>query len=69
MLQKTKNTGYVLYVIAVALLVCWAIGFVGYNAGGLIHILIIMALLVFLFILVYKRDKTGIKEDNVNLPK
>jgi len=37
--------GNLLYVIAVILLIAWAIGFVGYSAGGLIHILLIIAVI------------------------
>jgi hypothetical protein len=35
----------ILYVIAVILVVCWAIGFIGYHAGGIIHILLVIALI------------------------
>lgn len=37
--------GNLLYVIAVILLIAWAIGFVGFNAGGIIHILLVIALI------------------------
>ena len=37
--------GNLLYVIAVILIIGWAIGFIGYNAGGLIHILLVIALI------------------------
>ena len=37
--------GNLLYVIAVILLIAWAVGFVGYSAGGLIHILLIIAVI------------------------
>ncbi len=36
--------GNLLYIIAVILVISWAIGFLGYGAGGLIHILLIIAL-------------------------
>ena len=36
--------GNLLYVIAVILVIAWAIGFVGYNVGGIIHILIVIAI-------------------------
>jgi hypothetical protein len=32
-----------LYTIAVILVIVWAIGFIGYSAGGLIHILLVIA--------------------------
>lgn len=34
-----------LYGIAVILIIIWAIGFLGYNAGGLIHILLVIAII------------------------
>jgi hypothetical protein len=37
--------GNLLYVIAVILIIAWAIGFVGYGTGGLIHILLVIALI------------------------
>jgi hypothetical protein len=37
--------GNLLYVIAVILLIAWAIGFIGYSAGGIIHILLVIALI------------------------
>lgn len=33
-----------LYTVAVVLVIIWAIGFLGYNAGGLIHLLLVIAL-------------------------
>jgi hypothetical protein len=35
--------GNLLYIIAVILIIGWAVGFIGYNAGGIIHILLIIA--------------------------
>ena len=37
--------GNLLYVIAVILVISWAIGFIGYNAGGLIHVLLVIAVI------------------------
>jgi hypothetical protein len=37
--------GNLLYLIAVILVIAWAIGFLGYNIGGLIHILLVIALI------------------------
>lgn len=37
--------GNLLYVIAVILLIAWAIGFIGYNVGGIIHILLVIAII------------------------
>lgn len=38
--------GNLLYAIAVIILIIWAIGFFGYAAGGLIHILLVIALIL-----------------------
>lgn len=40
--------GYLLYVIAVILVIGWAIGFIGFHAGGLIHILLVIAIVAVL---------------------
>jgi predicted ferric reductase len=40
--------GNLLYIIAVILIIGWLIGFVGYNAGGLIHVLLVIAVIVVL---------------------
>jgi len=37
--------GSLLYIVAVILLILWAIGFVGYHVGGLIHILLVIAVI------------------------
>jgi hypothetical protein len=34
-----------LYLIAVILIIVWAAGFFAYNAGGIIHILLIIAII------------------------
>ncbi len=37
--------GNLLYIIAVILIIGWLIGFVGYHLGGLIHILLVIAII------------------------
>jgi hypothetical protein len=37
--------GNLLYVIAVILIIAWAIGFIGYSMGGVIHILLVIAVI------------------------
>jgi len=37
--------GNILYIIAVILVIGWAIGFLGYHAGGLIHLLLVIAVI------------------------
>jgi hypothetical protein len=31
--------------VAVVLIIGWAVGFIGYNAGGLIHVLLVIAVI------------------------
>lgn len=40
--------GNLLYVIAVILVIAWAIGFLGYHAGGLVHLLLVIAIIAVL---------------------
>ncbi|MEO6961445.1 MAG: lmo0937 family membrane protein [Puia sp.] len=40
--------GNLLYIIAVILVIAWAIGFLGYHAGGIIHILLVIAIVLVL---------------------
>jgi hypothetical protein len=40
--------GNLLYLIAVILVIAWLIGFLGYHAGGLIHILLVIAVIAIL---------------------
>lgn len=41
--------GNLLYIIAVILLIGWAVGFVGFHATGLIHVLLAFAIIAVLF--------------------
>ena len=38
-----------LYLIALILIIIWAIGFFAYSAGGVIHILLVIAIISILF--------------------
>ena len=40
--------GNLLYIIAVILVIGWAVGFLGYHASGLIHILLVIAIVAVL---------------------
>jgi hypothetical protein len=44
--------GNLLYLIAVILIIAWAIGFIGYSAGGIIHILLVIAIIAIVFRLI-----------------
>lgn len=40
--------GNLLYTIAVILVILWAIGFLAYQAGGMIHLLLVIAAIAIL---------------------
>lgn len=44
--------GNLLYVFAVILVILWALGFFAYSAGGLIHILLVIAVVAILLRLI-----------------
>ncbi len=48
--------GNLLYLIAVILIIGWAIGFIGYNAGGLIHVLLVIAIIAVLLKVIRKAE-------------
>lgn len=37
--------GNLLYAIAVILIIAWLIGFIGFHAGGIIHVLLVIAVI------------------------
>lgn len=47
--------GNLLYIIAVILIIGWLIGFIGYSAGGLIHILLVIAVIAVLLQIIQGR--------------
>ncbi|PRY98262.1 lmo0937 family membrane protein [Marinilabilia salmonicolor] len=44
-----------LYIIAVILIIAWAIGYLGYSSGGLIHILLVIAVIAIIIRLIQGR--------------
>ena len=46
--------GNLLYIIAVILIIAWAIGFLGYHVGGVIHILLVIAIIAVLLKVIRK---------------
>jgi hypothetical protein len=49
-LTKLKNVmGNLLYLIAVILIIGWLVGFFAYGAGGIIHALLVLAIVAVLF--------------------
>ena len=51
--------GYLLYVLAVLLIIGWAIGFIGYHAGGIIHILLVIAVIAVLLNIIAGKKMFG----------
>ena len=41
--------GSLLYIIAVILVIAWAVGFFAYSAGSIIHILLVIAVIAIIF--------------------
>ena len=51
------NMGNILYIIAVILVIIWAISFLGgYYTGGLIHILLVIAVIAIVYKLITGRN-------------
>jgi hypothetical protein len=48
-LKKYTVMSSLLYIIAVILIIGWAVGFFAYSAGGIIHILLVIAIIAILF--------------------
>lgn len=46
----------ILYLIAIILVIGWAVGVFAYSVGGLIHILLVLAVIAILFRLIKGRD-------------
>ncbi len=53
--SKKKIMGNLLYAVAVILIIIWAIGFIGYSAGGLIHLLLVIAIIAVVLRLIQGR--------------
>jgi hypothetical protein len=45
----------ILYTIAIILVIVWAIGFLGYNAGAIIHILLVIAVIAIILRIIQGR--------------
>jgi hypothetical protein len=53
--QNTEIMSNILYIVAVILIILWAVGYMGFNAGALIHILLVIALIAILLRLIQGR--------------
>jgi len=47
--------GNLLYTVAVILIILWLIGYVAFNVGALIHVLLVVAIIAILFRLISGR--------------
>lgn len=47
-LSNRKTMENVLYTVAVILVIGWAIGFIGFHVGGIIHLLLVIAVIAVL---------------------
>ncbi len=47
--------GNLLYIVAVVLIIAWAVGFLAFSAGGIIHILLVIAVIAIIFRLISGR--------------
>jgi uncharacterized membrane protein YtjA (UPF0391 family) len=47
--------GNLLYIVAVILIIAWAIGFFAYSAGGIVHILLVIAIIAIIIRLLQGR--------------
>lgn len=47
--------GNLFYAIAIVLIIAWAIGFIGYSAGGIIHILLVIAIIAIILRIIQGR--------------
>jgi hypothetical protein len=53
---NSKIMGNLLYLVAVILVIGWAVGFIGFHAGGLIHILLVIALIAVILRIISGRN-------------
>lgn len=47
--------GNILYVVAILFVIAWIIGIIGYGAGGIVHILLVIAVIVILLRIIQGR--------------
>jgi len=47
--------GNLLYIVAIILIIAWAVGYIGLNVGGIIHILLVIAVIAILLRIIQGR--------------
>jgi hypothetical protein len=53
---KSTNMGSILYILAVILIIGWLVGFFAFHAGGIIHILLVIAVIAIVIRLIQGRS-------------
>ena len=54
--KKERNMGSILYILAVILIIGWLVGFFAFHAGGIIHILLVIAVIAIVIRLIQGRS-------------
>jgi hypothetical protein len=49
--------GNILYILAVMMILAWAISYFGYGTGGIIHLLPVAAVIIILLRAIRRKDK------------
>lgn len=60
-IKVDKDFGNLLYTIAIVLLTVWAIGFIAFNAGAIIHVLLVIGIVIIVLRVMNGRKKVDIK--------
>jgi len=53
---KIKTMSNLLYLVAVILIISWAVGYFAYGTGGLIHVLLVIAVIAILVRVIQGRN-------------
>jgi hypothetical protein len=54
--KKIEIMSNLLYLIAVILVICWAVGFFVYSLGSITHILLVIAAIAIVMKLIYEKE-------------
>tara|TARA_R110002072_G_scaffold15386_2_gene61813 strand:- start:320 stop:523 length:204 start_codon:yes stop_codon:yes gene_type:complete len=52
---KTNTMGNLLYLLAVILIIGWALGFFAFHTGGIIHVLLVIAVIAIILRIIQGR--------------
>ncbi len=54
--KTLRNMGNILYILAVILIIGWLLGFFAFHAGGIIHVLLVLAVIAIVIKLIQGRS-------------